>query len=50
MKDLEGLMTTTNNANDSIELVKKLDKLTKSSKNNILMWAYQQGKVLTNLK
>ena len=27
-------------------LVKKLDKLTKCSKNNILVWAYQQGKVL----
>ena len=31
-----------NNPNDAIELVKKLDKLTKCSKNNILVWAYQQ--------
>ena len=41
---------TTNNRNDAIELVKKLDKLTKSSKNNILMWAYQQGKVFKKFK
>ena len=34
-----------NNPNDAIELVKKLDKLTKCSKNNILVWAYQQGSV-----
>ena len=27
-------------------LVKKLDKLNKCSKNNILVWAYQQGKGL----
>ena len=44
-KNLEELIKNTSNFNDAIGLVKKLDKLTKSSKNNILVWAYQQGKV-----
>ena len=44
-KGLEELIKNTSNPNDSVELVKKLDKLTKCNKNNILMWAYQQGKV-----
>ena len=48
--DLEELIRNTNNPNDAIELVKKLDKLTKRSKNNILMWAYQQGKVFQKFK
>ena len=41
---------TTNNPNDAIELVKKLNKLTKRNKNKILMWAYQQGKVFKKFK
>ena len=49
-KGLEQLIRTTENPNDTIELVKKLDKLTKCSKNNILMWAYQQGKVFQKFK
>ena len=49
-KGLEQLIRTTDNPNDAIELVKKLDKLTKCSKNNILMWAYQQGKVFQKFK
>ena len=44
-KGLEELIKNTSNPNDAIELAKKLDKLTKCSKNNILVWAYQQGKV-----
>ena len=44
-KGLEQLIRTTENPNNAIELVKKLDKLTKFSKNNILVWAYQRGKV-----
>ena len=44
-KGLEQLIRTPDNPNDKIELVKKLDKLTKCSKNNILVWAFQQGKV-----
>ena len=39
-KGLEQLIRTTDNPNDAIELVKKLDKLTKCSKNNILVLAY----------
>ena len=34
-KGLEHLIRTTDNPNDAIELVKKIDKLTKRSKNNI---------------
>ena len=49
-KGLEQLIRTTGNPNNAIELVKKLDKLTKCSKNNILVWAYQQGKVFQKFK
>ena len=49
-KGLEQLIRTTDNPNDAIEFVKKLDKLTKCSKNNILVWAYQQGKVFQKFK
>ena len=49
-KGLEQLIRTTGNPNDAIGLVKKLDKLTKCSKNNILVWAYQQGKVFQKFK
>ena len=49
-KGLEQLIRTTDNPNDAIELVKKLDKLTKCSKNNILVWAYQQGKMFQKFK
>ena len=49
-KGLEELIKNTSNPNDAIELVKKLDKLTKYSKNNILVWAYQQGKVFQKFK
>ena len=50
MKGLEELIKNTSNPNDAIELVKKLNKLTKCSKNNILVWAYQQGKVFQKFK
>ena len=40
IKGLEQLIRTTDNPNDAIELVQKLDKLTKCSKNNILVWAF----------
>ena len=49
-KGLEQLIRTTDNPNDAIELVKKIDKLTKRSKNNILTLAYQQGKVFQKFK
>ena len=49
-KGLEELIKNTSNPNNTTELVKKLDKLTKCSKNNILVWAYQQGKVFQKFK
>ena len=49
-KCLEKLIKNTSNPNDAIQLVKKLVKLTKCSKNNILVWAYQQGKVFQKFK
>ena len=49
-KSLEQLIRTTDNPNAAIELLKKLDKLTKCSKNNILVWAYQQEKVFQKLR
>ena len=47
---LEQLIRTGGNPNDAIELNKKLDKLTKCSMNNILVWAYQPGKVFQKFK
>ena len=49
-KGLEQSIRTTDNPDDAIELVKKLDKLTKCSKSNILVLAYQQGKVFQKFK
>ena len=49
-KGLEELIKNTSNPNDAIELIKKLDKPTKCSKNNILVWAYQQGQVFQKFK
>ena len=49
-KGLEQLMKTTGNPNDAVELVKKLDKLTKHRKSNIVMLAYRQGKDFRILK
>ena len=49
-KELEELIKNRSNPNDAIELVKKLDQLTKCSKNNILVWRYQQGKVFQKIK
>ena len=49
-KGLEQLIRITKSPDDATELVKKLDKLTKCSKNNTLVWAYQQGKVFQKFK
>ena len=49
-KGLEQLIRTTDNPNDAIELVKKLDKLTKCSKNSILVLAYIATKVFQKFK
>ena len=40
----------TDHPNDAVNLVKKIDKLIKCSKNNILTLAYQQGKVFQKFK
>ena len=37
-------------SNDAIELVKKIDKMIKCGKNNILTLAYQQGRVSQKFK
>ena len=49
-KGLKQLIKTTDNTNDANELVKKIDKLTKRCKNNILMLVYQQGKIFQKFK
>ena len=49
-KGLEQMGKNTSDTSDAIELVKKIDKMNKRSKNNILMFAYQQGRVFQNFK
>ena len=49
-KDLEQLIKTADSHNDPVELVKKIEKIIKCSKNNILMLAYQQGMVFQKFK
>ena len=49
-KGFEQSIKNTIEPNDAIELVKKIDKLTKRSKNNILMLAYQRGKLFQKFK
>ena len=44
-KGLEQSIKNTDNPKDAVNLVKKIDKLIKCSKNNILTLAYQRGKV-----
>ena len=49
-KGLEQSIKNKGDPSDAIELVKKIDKLIKCSKNNILTLAYQQGKVFQKFK
>ena len=49
-KGLERTVKNTSDSTDAIELVKKIDKIIKCSKNNILMFAYQQGRVFQKFK
>ena len=49
-KELEKSIKKTDNPNDAGELVKKIDKLIKCSKNNILTLANQQGMVFQKFK
>ena len=44
-KGLEDLAKNVDNSDDAVELIKKIDKIIKSKKNNILMLAYQQGEI-----
>ena len=49
-KDLEQTVKSTSDPNDAIELVSKIDKMIKCSKNNILMFTYQQRRVFQKFK
>ena len=49
-KGLEQAIKNTSDPNDATELVKKIERLIKCSKNNILTLAYQQGKVFQKFK
>ena len=49
-KGLEHSIKNTGDPKDAIELVKKIGKLIKCNKNNILTLAYQQGKVFQKFK
>ena len=49
-KGLEQAIKNTSDSNDAIELIKKIERLIKCSKNNILILAYQQGKVFQKFK
>ena len=49
-KGLEQSIKNTDNPNDAAELVKKIDKLIKCNKNNILRLAYQQRMVFQEFK
>ena len=49
-KGSEQSIKNTDNPNDAFNLVKKIDKLIKCNKNNILTLAYQQGKVFQKFK
>ena len=49
-KGLEDLAKNVNNSDDAVELIKKIDKMIKSKKNNILMLAYQQGEIFRRFK
>ena len=49
-KGLQQSIKKTVDPNDAIKLVKKIDKMIKCSKNNILMLVYHQGKVFQKFK
>ena len=49
-KGFEQAIKNTSDPNEAIELVKKIERLIKCNKNNILTLAYQQGKAFQKLK
>ena len=50
IKGIEELAKNIDNPDDAAKLIKKLDNLIKSKKNNILMIAYQQGEIFRRFK
>ena len=49
-KGLQESIKNMNKPNNAIELVKKVDNLTKCNRNNISVWAYQQVNVFQKFK
>ena len=49
-KGAEKLAKDVDNPDDAAELIKKIGKIIKSTKNNILMLAYQQGEIFRRFK
>ena len=49
-KGVEVLSKKIDNPDDAAELIKKIERIMKSKKNNILMLAYHQGIILKNIK
>ena len=49
-KGIEELAENVKNPDEAAELIKKMDKMIKIKKNNILMIAYQQGKTFRRFK
>ena len=49
-KGIEELAKKVDNPDDAAELIKKMDKMIKSKKNNILMIPYQQGEIFKKFK
>ena len=47
---IEKLAEDVKNPDDAVKLIKKMDKMIKTKKNNILMIAYQQGKIFKKFK
>ena len=47
---IEELAKKVDNLDDAAELIKKMDKMIKSKKNNILMIAYQQDEIVKKFK
>ena len=49
-KRIKELAKKVDNPDDAAKLIKKMDEMIKSNKNNILMIAYQQGKIFKEFK
>ena len=50
IKGVDDLAKNVDNPDDAAELIKKINKIIKSKKNNILMLAYQQGEIFRRFK